>query len=137
MHAWLPQAPAAALQGDTLQGLTELGYKLVSTGGSFKAIQATGVPVTNVEDVTHLPEMLQGKPCSDRADLARSNFDSSLSSVPDALGTWQAACVADTRLRCDAGRVKTLHPAVHGGILARREDPAHMEALAQHSIQPH
>jgi phosphoribosylaminoimidazolecarboxamide formyltransferase/IMP cyclohydrolase len=32
------------------------------------------------------------------------------------------------------GRVKTLHPAVHGGILARRELPAHMQALAEHSI---
>jgi phosphoribosylaminoimidazolecarboxamide formyltransferase/IMP cyclohydrolase len=29
------------------------------------------------------------------------------------------------------GRVKTLHPKVHAGILARRDDPAHMEALAQ------
>ena len=32
------------------------------------------------------------------------------------------------------GRVKTLHPAVHGGILARRDLPAHMEALAAHGI---
>ncbi len=32
------------------------------------------------------------------------------------------------------GRVKTLHPKVHGGILARRDFPAHMEALAQHAI---
>ena len=32
------------------------------------------------------------------------------------------------------GRVKTLHPAVHGGILARRDIPAHMEALAAHEI---
>jgi len=34
------------------------------------------------------------------------------------------------------GRVKTLHPAVHGGILARRDLPAHMEALEQHGIGP-
>jgi phosphoribosylaminoimidazolecarboxamide formyltransferase / IMP cyclohydrolase len=34
------------------------------------------------------------------------------------------------------GRVKTLHPAVHGGILARRDLPAHMEALAEHGIAP-
>ncbi len=33
------------------------------------------------------------------------------------------------------GRVKTLHPAVHGGILARRE-PAHLEELARHRIAP-
>jgi len=34
------------------------------------------------------------------------------------------------------GRVKTLHPAVHGGILARRDRPEHLRALAQHSIGP-
>ncbi|MFO7169925.1 MAG: bifunctional phosphoribosylaminoimidazolecarboxamide formyltransferase/IMP cyclohydrolase [Chloroflexota bacterium] len=34
------------------------------------------------------------------------------------------------------GRVKTLHPAVHAGILARRDLPAHMEALAEHGIAP-
>jgi phosphoribosylaminoimidazolecarboxamide formyltransferase/IMP cyclohydrolase len=32
------------------------------------------------------------------------------------------------------GRVKTLHPAVHGGILARRDRPAHLAALAEHGI---
>jgi len=32
--------------------------------------------------------------------------------------------------------VKTLHPAVHGGILARRNLPAHMEELAKNKIQP-
>ena len=32
------------------------------------------------------------------------------------------------------GRVKTLHPKVHGGILARRDFPAHMDALSQHAI---
>jgi phosphoribosylaminoimidazolecarboxamide formyltransferase/IMP cyclohydrolase len=32
------------------------------------------------------------------------------------------------------GRVKTLHPKVHGGILARRDFPAHMQALATHDI---
>ncbi len=32
------------------------------------------------------------------------------------------------------GRVKTLHPTVHGGILARRDFPAHMDALARHQI---
>jgi phosphoribosylaminoimidazolecarboxamide formyltransferase/IMP cyclohydrolase len=34
------------------------------------------------------------------------------------------------------GRVKTLHPAVHGGLLARRDLPAHMQALARHGITP-
>ena len=32
------------------------------------------------------------------------------------------------------GRVKTLHPSIHGGILARRDDIEHMEELAQHGI---
>ena len=34
------------------------------------------------------------------------------------------------------GRVKTLHPKVHGGILHRRESPAHIAAVAEHGIQP-
>ena len=34
------------------------------------------------------------------------------------------------------GRVKTLHPAVHGGLLARRDLPAHMAAIAKHGITP-
>jgi len=34
------------------------------------------------------------------------------------------------------GRVKTLHPKVHGGILHRREDPKHVAAAAEHGIQP-
>lgn len=33
-----------------------------------------------------------------------------------------------------SGRVKTLHPAVHGGILAIRDKPEHMAAIAQHNI---
>ena len=42
-----------------------------------------------------------------------------------------------------AGRVKTLHPGVHGGILARRDLPGHLAALDEHGIalidlvQPH
>jgi phosphoribosylaminoimidazolecarboxamide formyltransferase/IMP cyclohydrolase len=34
------------------------------------------------------------------------------------------------------GRVKTLHPKVHGGILHRREDPKHLAAVAEHGIVP-
>ena len=34
------------------------------------------------------------------------------------------------------GRVKTLHPAVHGGLLARRDEPSHMQELEEHDIQP-
>ena len=34
------------------------------------------------------------------------------------------------------GRVKTLHPVVHGGILHRRDDPEHVAAVAEHGIPP-
>jgi len=34
------------------------------------------------------------------------------------------------------GRVKTLHPAIHGGIMARRSDENHMKTLAEHQINP-
>src|SRR5579863_1322531 len=34
------------------------------------------------------------------------------------------------------GRVKTLHPAVHAGILADRDDPEHLAALVEHGIAP-
>lgn len=38
-----------------------LGYELVSTGGSAKAIEEAGFPVTRVEELTGFPEMLDGK----------------------------------------------------------------------------
>jgi len=34
------------------------------------------------------------------------------------------------------GRVKTLHPVIHGGLLARRDLPEHMAAIAEHGISP-
>ena len=34
------------------------------------------------------------------------------------------------------GRVKTLHPGIHGGLLARRDNPSHLEAMNSHGIQP-
>ena len=34
------------------------------------------------------------------------------------------------------GRVKTLHPKIHGGILARRDEPAHLAAMSKHGIAP-
>ena len=73
------------------RGLHELGWELVSTGGTKAAIEATGIPVTGVEAITGFPEMLNG-------------------------------------------RVKTLHPAVHGGILARRDLASHRQALAERGI---
>jgi phosphoribosylaminoimidazolecarboxamide formyltransferase / IMP cyclohydrolase len=78
---------------DFAQGLTKLGWDLVSTGGTAKALRAAGVNVRDISEVTHFPEMLDG-------------------------------------------RVKTLHPAVHGGLLARRDLPEHMKALAEHDISP-
>lgn len=47
-----------------------------------------------------------------------------------------AVCVCYAcQLSVPAGRVKTLHPGVHGGILAIRGNPAHMDAIKQHNIQ--
>jgi phosphoribosylaminoimidazolecarboxamide formyltransferase/IMP cyclohydrolase len=43
-----------------VQGLTDLGYEVVSTGGSATAIEAAGVPVQRVEELTGFPEMLDG-----------------------------------------------------------------------------
>src|SRR5574340_236647 len=34
------------------------------------------------------------------------------------------------------GRVKTLHPKIHGGILGRRDDPHHQRQMSEHHIQP-
>ena len=34
------------------------------------------------------------------------------------------------------GRVKTLHPKIHGGILARRDKPDHMASMREHAIDP-
>jgi phosphoribosylaminoimidazolecarboxamide formyltransferase/IMP cyclohydrolase len=78
---------------DFARGLHDLGWELVSTGGTFATIASAGIPVRKVEEITGFPEMLDG-------------------------------------------RVKTLHPAVHGGILARRDLPSHSEALAAHGIGP-
>ena len=72
--------------------LTMLDYEIVSTGGTAKALKEAGVAVTGISDVTHFPEILEG-------------------------------------------RVKTLHPAVHGGILAKGT-AEHMAVLAEHNITP-
>ena len=71
--------------------LAALGVKLLSTGGTAKLLQQSGIAVTEVSDYTGFPEMLDG-------------------------------------------RVKTLHPKVHGGLLARRDSPEHMAALEAHGI---
>ncbi len=78
---------------DFARSLSSLGWELVSTGGTSKALRDAGLQVADVAEITQFPEMLDG-------------------------------------------RVKTLHPAVHGGLLARRDLPAHMSAIAAHGIAP-
>jgi len=74
-------------------GLIQLGWEIVSTGGTAHTIEKAGLAVTPVERITGFAEMMDG-------------------------------------------RVKTLHPAVHGGILARRSSSADLKALADHGYQP-
>ncbi|MFL5612195.1 MAG: bifunctional phosphoribosylaminoimidazolecarboxamide formyltransferase/IMP cyclohydrolase [Gemmatimonadaceae bacterium] len=78
---------------DFARGLAELGWELISTGGTSRALREAGLAPRDVSDVTGFAEMLDG-------------------------------------------RVKTLHPVVHGGLLARRDRPEHMQALAEHNIVP-
>ena len=61
------------------KGLVALGYEVLSTGGTARALTEGGVPVTKVSDYTGASEVF-------------------------------------------GGRVKTLHPRIHGGILGRREE---------------
>lgn len=71
--------------------LNELGYEIISTGGTYKTLEKAGIPVMNITDVTGFPECLDG-------------------------------------------RVKTLHPAVHAGLLAMRSNPEHMAQLEKLDI---
>jgi phosphoribosylaminoimidazolecarboxamide formyltransferase/IMP cyclohydrolase len=75
------------------QGLADLGWEIISTGGTAAALRSAGVPVIPVDEVTRFPELLDG-------------------------------------------RVKTLHPAVHGALLARRDLPEHVSAVKEHGIEP-
>ena len=75
------------------RALADRGVALVSTGGTRKALAASGLAVQDVSDTTGFPEMMDG-------------------------------------------RVKTLHPAVHGGLLAVRASPEHQAALLAHGIAP-
>jgi phosphoribosylaminoimidazolecarboxamide formyltransferase/IMP cyclohydrolase len=75
------------------QALVELGWEIISTGGTAAALRAAKVPVLEVEKVTQFPELLDG-------------------------------------------RVKTLHPAIHAALLARRQLPEHVAALKKHGITP-
>ena len=76
---------------DQAKALHERGVKLVSTGGTHKAITAAGIPVKDVSELTNFPEMMDG-------------------------------------------RVKTLHPMVHGGLLGDRDLTSHKDAMHEHGI---
>ena len=73
------------------KGLEELGFEIVSTGGTLKVLKENGVKAIDISEVTKFPEM----------------FD---------------------------GRVKTLNPYVHGGILHRRDLEEHVETAKEHGI---
>jgi phosphoribosylaminoimidazolecarboxamide formyltransferase / IMP cyclohydrolase len=75
------------------RALVELGFELVSTGGTAAALRAVDLPVTDVAAVTGFPEMLDG-------------------------------------------RVKTLHPRIHAGVLADQRENSHRAALADAGIAP-
>jgi phosphoribosylaminoimidazolecarboxamide formyltransferase/IMP cyclohydrolase len=76
---------------DFARALAEQGVEIVSTGGTGAALAEAGLSVTEVSQVTGMPEMMDG-------------------------------------------RVKTLHPRIHGGLLALRDDAAHVEAMQAHGI---
>ena len=78
---------------DLARGLVDLGWQIVSSGGTSRALADAGLACTEVEAVTNSPEML-------------------------------------------GGRVKTLHPAISGGILADRDRAEHMRDLAALGIAP-
>jgi phosphoribosylaminoimidazolecarboxamide formyltransferase/IMP cyclohydrolase len=75
------------------QGLIQLGWEIISTGGTATALRTAGITVTTVDAVTGFPELLDG-------------------------------------------RVKTLHPAIHGALLARRDRPEHLSAVQDRGIVP-
>ncbi|MBY5366296.1 bifunctional phosphoribosylaminoimidazolecarboxamide formyltransferase/IMP cyclohydrolase [Rhizobium laguerreae] len=77
---------------DLAHALSARGVRLLSTGGTYKAITAAGLAVTDVSEITGFPEIMDG-------------------------------------------RVKTLHPMVHGGLLAIRDDGEHQEAMKKHGIE--
>ncbi len=74
-------------------GLCDLGWKLVSSGGTAKAIAAAGLPVTDLADLTGYPAIL-------------------------------------------GHRVVTLHPVIHGGLLADLDQADHVAELKQYGIEP-
>ncbi|MDX1974609.1 MAG: bifunctional phosphoribosylaminoimidazolecarboxamide formyltransferase/IMP cyclohydrolase [Rickettsiales bacterium] len=75
------------------QFLQQAGVKILSTGGTAKALRDAGISVTDVSTHTGSPEIMDG-------------------------------------------RVKTLHPKIHGGILAVRDEASHQQAMKDHAITP-
>ena len=75
------------------RALSDLGFELVSTGGTASWLAGEGLAVTKVSDVTGFPEIM-------------------------------------------GGRVKTLHPKVHGGLLADQANGEHMATLQKQEIAP-
>lgn len=68
------------------KSLVDLGYEIISTGGTAKHLSENGIKNIGISDITNFPECLDG-------------------------------------------RVKTLHPFVHAGLLAKRSDKEHMKQL--------
>lgn len=77
---------------DFAKSLIQLGYEIISTGGTKSALEKENIPVKSISDVTLFPEILDG-------------------------------------------RVKTLHPNVHAGLLAKRDDKKHLETLKSLHIE--
>ncbi|MCO4845317.1 MAG: bifunctional phosphoribosylaminoimidazolecarboxamide formyltransferase/IMP cyclohydrolase [Sulfurovum sp.] len=74
------------------RGLEKLGWDIISTGGTYKALSAAGITVIEIDEVTKFPE-------------------------------------------CFEGRVKTLNPYVHGGILHKRGDDAHVAQAKELGVE--
>ncbi len=74
-----------------VSGLVELGYEIISTGGTKKALDEAGLPTIGISEVTEFPEIMDG-------------------------------------------RVKTLHPKVHGALLCVRDNPSHVEQIKELGI---
>jgi phosphoribosylaminoimidazolecarboxamide formyltransferase/IMP cyclohydrolase len=79
--------------GERAESLHRLGWRIVSSGGTAKAVAARGVPVTDVADLTGVPAILDH-------------------------------------------RVVTLHPKIHGGLLADPTKPEHQADMEAYGIEP-
>ncbi|EAO55736.1 Phosphoribosylaminoimidazolecarboxamide formyltransferase / IMP cyclohydrolase [Bacillus thuringiensis serovar israelensis ATCC 35646] len=76
-----------------VKGLLEQGIEVISTGGTKKLLEANGLQVIGISEVTGFPEIMDG-------------------------------------------RVKTLHPNIHGGLLAVRDNETHVAQMNELGIQP-